>query len=64
MKTNKFIYKFIPYCLTIDNVRRPKIAKDKHKIALEEMKNNLIIMKKLKRELAVPGNNTSSKKYK
>ena len=56
MKRNKklLVYKFIPFNLTKENVERPKIAKDKHKIALEEMKNLLIIMKSLKKELAKP----------
>ena len=48
------VYSFIPFNLTKANYERPKIAKDKHKIALEEMKELLIIMRSLKKELAKP----------
>lgn len=41
----KVISKFFPYNITKENMERPKIAKDKHKIKLKEMKFELNIMK-------------------
>lgn len=48
------VLKFIPFCLTKENCERPKIARDKHKMVLEEMKSTLVIMQLLKKELVQP----------
>lgn len=52
-KVKKLVaYKFIPFSLTKENIERPVIAKDKHKMKLAEMKDTLKILKILKNELA------------